>query len=138
MVVERTEALRGTRSAAKAFLETSDVADVPGARKLEHLFVIDSKLDRKLGAAPGEYQARTVPVFENGACQGARFAEVVPGSVYAQLGIRPDDLIRRIDGEQVKSPAKALEIYSKLLQYRRVEVELERRGRPSLEGYQID
>jgi len=134
MVVKRAEALRGSRPAAKAFLETSDVADVPGARKLEHLFVIGSKL----GRAPGDYQASTVRVFQNGAIQGARFAEVVPGSVYAQLGIRADDLIRRIDGEQVETPEKALEIYSKLLQQRRVEVELERRGRPSLEVYQID
>ena len=133
-MIERAEALRGSLPKAKAFLETSDVADVPGARKIEHLFVMDSKL----GRAPGDYQASTVGVFQNGACQGARFAEVVPGSVYAQLGIRADDLIRRIDGEQVETPEKALEIYSKLLQQRRVEVELERRGRPSLEVYQID
>jgi ribosomal protein L14 len=134
MVVERAEALRGTRPAAKAFLETSEVSDVPGARKLEHLFVIGSKH----GRAPGEYQASTVSVFQNGACQGARFAEVVPGSVYAHLGIRADDLIRRIDGAQVETPEKALEIYSKLLQQRRVEVEVERQGRPSLEVYQLD
>ena len=134
MVVARTEALHRTRPAAKAFLETSDVSDLPGARRFEHLFVIDSKL----GRGPGEYQASTVPVFQNGVFQGARFAEVVPGSVYAHLGIRADDLIRRIDGEQVETPQKALEIYSKLLQQRRVEVEVERQGRPSLEVYQID
>jgi S1-C subfamily serine protease len=134
MVVERTEALRASRPAAKAFLETSDVSDAPGARKVEHLFVIDSKL----GRGPGDYQASTVPVFQDGACQGARFAEVVPGSVYAHLGIRADDLIRRIDGEPVATPEQALEIYSKLLQQRRVEVEVERQGRPSLEVYQID
>jgi PDZ domain len=134
IVVERAEALHASRPAAKAFLETSDVSDVPGARRLEHLFVIASNL----GRAPGEYQARTVSVFENGACQGARFAEVVPGSVYAHLGIRADDLIRRIDGEPVATAEKALEIYSKLLQQRRVEVEVERQGRPSLEVYRID
>jgi PDZ domain len=138
IVVERTEALRSAGPAAKAFLETSDVVDTPGARKLQHLFVIDGALERNLGRAPGEYQARTVPVFENGGCKGVRFTDVAPGSVYAHLGIRPDDLIRRIDGEPVAAPEKALEIYSKLLQQRRVEVEVERNGRPTLEVYQID
>jgi hypothetical protein len=138
IVLEGTEALRSAHPTAMAFLETHDVVDTPGARKLEHLFVIDSALERNLRPAPGDYQATTVPVFENGTCQGVRFADVVPDSVYAHLGIRTDDLIRRIDGEPVAAPEKALEIYSKLLQQRRVEVEFLRHGRPTVVEYQID
>ena len=138
IVVERAEALRGAGPTAKAFLEASEVVDTPGARRLEHLFVIDTALEKSLRPEPGDYQASTVSVFENGACQGVRFADVAPGSVYAHLGIRTDDLIRRIDGEPVADPEKALEIYSKLLQQRHVEVELERHGRPALEVFEID
>ena len=58
--------------------------------------------------------------------------------MYAHLGIRTDDVIRRVDGREVDSPEQALEIYSKLLQQRRVEVELERNGRPSLNVYKFD
>jgi hypothetical protein len=123
---------------AKAFLERNDVGDRPGTRHVEHLYVIDSGAERRLGYEPWEYQASTVPVFENGACQGVRFAEVAPDSVYAHLGIRNDDLIRRVDGREIDTPEQALEIYSKLLQQRRVEVELERHGRPSLNVYTAD
>jgi hypothetical protein len=123
---------------AKAFLERNDVGDVAGARKLEHLYVIDSRAERRLGYEPWKYQASTVTVFENGACQGARFADVAPDSVYAHLGIRTDDLIRRVDGQVIDTPEQALEIYSKLLHDRRVEVELERNGRPSLNVYKFD
>jgi hypothetical protein len=123
---------------AKAFLERVDVGDRPGARKLEHLYVIDSGAERRLGYGPGTYQASTMPVFENGACQGVRFSDVAPDSVYAHLGIRNDDLIRRVDGREIDTPEQALEIYSKLVQQRRVEVELERHGRPSLNVYKFD
>jgi len=63
---------------------------------------------------------------------------VGPQSVYANLGIRTDDVIRRIDGREIDRPEEALEIYSKLLQQRRVEVEVERQGRPSLQVYKFD
>ena len=111
------------RPAAEAFLERNDGAGIPGERKTEHLLVSE---------------AEAVPVFEHGACQGIRFSDVAPQSVYAHLGIRTDDVIRRVDGREVDSPEQALEIYSKLLQQRRVEVELERNGRPSLNVYKFD
>ena len=126
------------RPAAKAFLERNDPGDLPGARKIEHLYVVETGAESGWAYTSGDYQARAVPVFENGACQGIRFADVAPDSVYANLGLRTDDLIRRVDGREVDRPEQALEIYSKLLQERRVEVELERQGRPSLNVYKLD
>jgi hypothetical protein len=122
---------------AQAFLEQSNVVARPGARQVEHL-AIDSGAERRSGPGLGQYQATTAPVFENGVCQGVRFADVAPDSVYAHLGIRNDDLIRRVDGREIDTPEQALEIYSKLLQQRRVEVELERYGRPTLNVYKAD
>jgi len=122
---------------AQAFLERSNVGARPGARQVEHL-AIDSVAEHRFVAGLGKYQATTAPVFENGACQGVRFADVAPDSVYAHLGIRNEDLIRRVDGREIDTPEQALEIYSKLLQQRRVEVEMERHGRPALNVYKAD
>jgi len=114
---------------AKAFLDRNPVG-------IEHLYIDASRDDRE--SPDHAYQARTVPVFEHGACQGVRFSDVAPRSVYAHLGIHTDDVIRRVDGREIDSPEQALEIYSKLLHQRRVEVEVERNGRPSLNVYKLD
>ena len=125
--------------AAKAFLDRNAIGK-GGVRNIEHLYVVDEGAKSGWDREPRDhvYQASTVPVFENGACQGVRFANVAPDSVYAHLGIRTDDLIRRVDGHEIDSPEQALEIYSKLLQQRRVEVEVERHGRPALNVYEFD
>jgi len=126
------------RPAAEAFLERNDGAGIPGERKTEHLLVSEAEAESRWHSKSRSYQATAVPVFEHGDCQGIRFSDVAPQSVYAHLGIRTDDVIRRVDGREVDSPEQALEIYSKLLQQRRVEVELERNGRPSLNVYKFD
>jgi len=123
------------RPMAKAYLERDAVLGVPG---MEHLIVFEAGEEADRGAEKRNYQASTVPVFEHGACQGIRFADVAPKSVYANLGIHTDDVIRRVDGREIDRPEQALEIYSKLLQQRRVEVEVERNGRPSLNVYKFD
>src|SRR2546421_12829120 len=49
---------------AKAFLERNEIGERAGARKVEHLYVIESDAGRRLGYEPWKYQASTVPVFE--------------------------------------------------------------------------
>ena len=126
------------RPAAKAYLDESNLGYQPGARKIEHLYVVETGAEAGWRYQNRNYQASAVPVFEHGACQGVRFADIAQDSVYAHLGIRTDDVIRRVDGREIDSPEQALEIYSKLLQQRRVEVEIERHGRPSLNVYELD
>ena len=126
------------RPMAKAYLDRDEVSAPPGAPGIEHLVVVETDAQTSSGSEKRSYQASTVPVFEHGACQGIRFADVAPKSVYANLGIHTDDVIRRVDGREIDSPEQALEIYSKLLQQRRVEVEVERNGRPSLKVYKFD
>ena len=102
---------------------------------------VEAETPREAAEKARHYQTKsgtTAAVFENGACQGVRFADVAPDSVYAHLGIRNEDLIRRVDGREIDNAEQALEIYSKLLQQRRVEVEMERHGRPALNVYKAD
>ena len=59
-------------------------------------------------------QARIVPSFKNGVANGFKLFSIVPDSLYAKIGIQNGDVIRRINGYEMNSPDKALEIYQKL------------------------
>lgn len=83
-------------------------------------------------------QARIVPAFKNGVAQGFKLFSIRPGSIYAKIGIQNGDVIKRINGYEINSPDKALEIYQKLQTASRVDVELERRGQTLKKSYSID
>jgi len=73
-------------------------------------------------------QARVVPSFKDGKANGFKIFSIRPGSLYQKLGLQNGDVIRKINGYAIDSPEKALEIYAKLRESTRIEVELERRG----------
>lgn len=73
-------------------------------------------------------QARIVPSFKNGEANGFKIFSIRPGSIYQKLGMQNGDVIKKINGYEINSPDKALEIYSKLKEASRIDVELERRG----------
>ncbi|MBS2024813.1 MAG: general secretion pathway protein GspC [Deltaproteobacteria bacterium] len=83
-------------------------------------------------------KARIVPSFKNGVSNGFKLFSIVPDSLYAKIGIQNGDVIRRINGYEMNSPDKALEIYQKLRDANRVEVELERRGETVRKSYSIE
>jgi general secretion pathway protein C len=82
-------------------------------------------------------QARIVPSFKNGVANGFKLFSIRPGSIYAKIGVQNGDVIRRINGYDINSPEKALEIYQRLREANRVEVELERRGQTVKKTYDI-
>jgi len=83
-------------------------------------------------------QARIVPSFKNGVANGFKLFSIVPDSLYAKIGVQNGDVIRRINGYEMNSPDKALEIYSKLRDANRIEIELERRGETLRKSYSIE
>jgi general secretion pathway protein C len=83
-------------------------------------------------------QARIVPSFKNGVANGFKLFSIVPDSLYAKIGIQNGDVIRRINGYEMNSPDKALEIYQKLRDANRIEVEIERRGDTIRKSYSIE
>ena len=83
-------------------------------------------------------QARIVPSFKNGVANGFKLFSIVPDSLYAKIGVQNGDVIRRINGYEMNSPDKALEIYSKLRDANRIEIELERRGETLRKTYSIE
>lgn len=73
-------------------------------------------------------QARVIPNFKDGKANGFKIFSIRPGSIYQKLGLQNGDVIRKINGYQMDSPEKALELYARLRESSRIEVELERRG----------
>ena len=82
-------------------------------------------------------QAHIVPSFKNGESQGFKIFSIKPNSLFTKLGIQNGDVIRRVNGFDINSPDKALEIYSKLQSSNRIEIEFERGGSPTRKTYNI-
>lgn len=82
-------------------------------------------------------QARIVPSFKNGVANGFKLFSIQPNSLYASIGIENGDVIQRVNGYEINSPEKALELYQKLRESAHVTIELERGGQAIRKEYNI-
>jgi general secretion pathway protein C len=82
-------------------------------------------------------QARIVPAFKDGVAQGFKLFSIRPDSIYTKIGIQNGDVIKRINGYDLNSPEKALEIYSKLKEASRIDIEIERNGSVLRKTYNV-
>ncbi len=82
-------------------------------------------------------QARIVPSFKDGSANGFKLFSIRPGSLYSKIGIKNGDVVQRINGYEISSPDKALEIYTKLKNSKQVTVDLLRRGKPQTLDYSV-
>ncbi len=96
--------------------------------------VVDGALNNMSNLAT---QARIVPSFKNGVANGFKLFSIQPGSLYANIGIENGDVIQRINGYEMNSPDKALEIYQKLGKSQHVTIEVERAGQMIRKEYDI-
>jgi hypothetical protein len=74
--------------------------------------------------------ARIVPSLHDGKPEGFKLYAMRPGSVYVRLGFENGDTVQTINGMDLSSPEKALEIYTKLRNATEVTVRIVRRGQP--------
>jgi general secretion pathway protein C len=82
-------------------------------------------------------QARIVPAFKDGVAQGFKLFSIRPDSIYTKIGIQNGDVIKRINGFDLNSPEKALEVYSKLKEANRIDIEVERNGSVVRKTYNV-
>ncbi|HEY3445704.1 MAG TPA: type II secretion system protein GspC [Myxococcales bacterium] len=82
-------------------------------------------------------QARIVPAFKDGVATGFKLFSIRPDSLYTKIGIQNGDIVRRINGFEINSPDKALEVYSKLKESNRIEIEVDRNGSPVKKTYNV-
>jgi len=73
-------------------------------------------------------QARIVPAFKDGQAEGFKLFSIRPDSLYSKIGIVNGDVIKRINGFEMNSPEKALEVYTKLKDANRIDIEVDRNG----------
>jgi len=82
-------------------------------------------------------QARIVPAFKDGQAEGFKLFSIRPDSLYSKIGIVNGDVIKRINGFEMNSPEKALEIYTKLKDTNRIDIELDRNGSTLRKTYNV-
>lgn len=96
--------------------------------------LVDKVLANPMAVAKG---ARVVPAVKNGKPDGFKLYAIRPSSVYAKLGLSNGDTIQSINGFELTTADKALEVYTKLREATSLEMEVTRRGKPVTLKYTI-
>ena len=81
--------------------------------------------------------ARIVPNVVDGKPAGFKLYAIRPNSVYARIGLQNGDAIMAINGYDMSSPDKALEVYTKLRRANHLTVSVQRRGQNTTMDYTI-
>lgn len=96
--------------------------------------LVDKVLANPMAVAKG---ARVVPAVKNGKPDGFKLYAIRPSSVYSKLGLTNGDTIQAINGFELTTADKALEVYTKLREATSLEMEVTRRGKPVTLKYTI-
>ena len=81
--------------------------------------------------------ARIVPEIRDGKAAGFRLYSVRPDGPFAKIGMQNGDVISSINGLEITSPEKALEVYAKLKSASHLSLGLERNGQKVTKDYSI-
>lgn len=95
---------------------------------------VDNALEN-IGSVLGD--ARLTPVTENGAVQGFMVTEIKPRGIFDALGLKNGDVLRRVNGYEVTSPEKAVQVLTALKGQTDIELDIVRGGSPMSFNYQI-
>jgi general secretion pathway protein C len=82
-------------------------------------------------------QARLRPHFERGKPSGYSVSEIVSGSLMEKLGLKNNDIIKKVNGMSVSRPEEVMQAYAQLQRDSNIEVEIERGGRTEVFRYEI-
>lgn len=82
-------------------------------------------------------QARVVPHFVEGKISGYKIFAIKPGSVYTEIGLKNGDIINNINGIEIDSPEKALQLLAQLKSENDFQIDLVRNGQPKTYSYRL-
>ncbi len=80
-------------------------------------------------------QARAIPNFENGQPAGYKLIQIVQGSVYEKLGLKNNDILCGVNGENINDPARAFELMNQLKTASALELCVKRDGHQTTQSY---
>jgi general secretion pathway protein C len=83
-------------------------------------------------------QARVEPNIVDGRTDGFVVRMIRPGSLFSMLGIQVGDVLRNVNGVQLDTPEKALQIFQQLREAKQISIALERQGAPQTFAYEIN
>ena len=83
-------------------------------------------------------KARIVPSFKNGKPNGFKLFSIKPNSIFQKIGMQNGDVLQKVNGYEINSPEKALELYQKLKDSGTISVDLMRRGKPRAMSVEIE
>lgn len=117
---------------------------IPGADeaiecKNDHCTVQREFVD-KLIAKPAllAKQGRIVPAIKNGETQGFKFYGIRRGSLPRLLGVKNGDLLMAVNGMDLDSMDRAMDLYTKLRRANHLSVRIKRKGKIVTKEIQID
>jgi general secretion pathway protein C len=96
--------------------------------------LVDRVLANPMSVAKG---ARVVPSIKNGKPNGFKLYAIRPTSVYSKLGLMNGDTINSVNGFDLTTPDKALEVYTKVRESNNLSITVTRRGKSVSMNYNI-
>jgi general secretion pathway protein C len=82
-------------------------------------------------------QAKVRPYFKDGQPSGLLLTHIRQNSIFTELGLQSGDIVKGVNGKDIKSVDDALEFYNNLKSSSSVELQIERRGQTKSISYQI-
>lgn len=83
-------------------------------------------------------QVRIRPYFEDGRPGGLMLSGIRSESVFSEMGLESGDIIKSINGRQIRSVEDAMTFYENMQSSGEVELEIERNGSRQILSFQID
>ena len=83
-------------------------------------------------------QVRIRPLIKNGKPDGLVLSHVKPGSIFAKLGLKNGDVVKKIDNKLIKSPDDAFAFYNRLKSGAELSLEINRGSETKTLNYRFE
>jgi general secretion pathway protein C len=102
-------------------------------------YEVDRNLVEQVLANPMAFAkgARVVPAIKNGKPNGFKLYAIRPNSAFAKLGLMNGDTVSAVNGMEITTAEKGLEIYQKVREQSNISIQVTRRGKPVTLNYTI-
>lgn len=96
------------------------------------------EVDQAIGDLPKLLsQARAVPVMANGAMSGFRMDYIAPSSFYEKIGLHQGDVLKQVNGVEIRDPSTMLTLFQQLRNERTVKLDVLRNNQRATLLYDI-
>jgi len=83
-------------------------------------------------------QVKVRPHFKDGVPSGLLLSHIQRNSIFKEMGLLNGDIVKGVNGKEIKSVDDALKFYENLKNSASVDLQIERKGEEMSIGYQID